>query len=227
MKQLVSRKLCGVENDKIWVIPNWAELETVSPSPREGNQLIKELGLSEKLIFLYAGNMGYPNDIKSFLNVAEKLTGNTNIHFIFLGAGVKKNLLEKTVSEKKLQNITILEPKPRSEQQIFLNACDVAIVSLIKKMWGVSMPSRTYNILAAGKPILALCEKGSEIELVVQEDQVGWSIAPNDPELLLDTILQIEAQKHTFEELGRRARKTALEKYSLQKAISNYAEVID
>ena len=226
MQQLVSKKMRGNDTGKIDVIPNWAELETVSPSPREENLLLEELELKEKLVFLYAGNMGYPNDIDSFVNVAEKLKNDNRFHFVFLGAGVKKVHLDSTVKSKKLKNITILKPKPRSEQQIFLNACDVAIVSLVKKMWGVSMPSRTYNILAAGKPILALCEKDSEIELVLKDDEVGWSLLPNNPELLLEKIEDIYRNRSSLDEMGIRARNSALKRYSLETALEMYKKVL-
>ena len=225
MKQLVSGKLSSLETSAVppvKIIPNWAELEQVEPAAKIENILLKELNLSDKFIFLYAGNMGYPNDLKSFVQCAEKLLENDRIHFIFLGAGVKRNWLENEIAEKKLVNITLLNPKPRSEQIIFLNACDVALISLVKNMWGVSMPSRTYNILAAGKPILALTEKNSELDQVIEEDKVGWSVRPQNPEMLLETILEIYGNRENLVEMGRRARNSAIEKYSLNDAVLRY-----
>lgn len=226
MSGLVLRKLGKKSDERVRVIPNWAELETVGPAPRDSNVLLRELGLEKKLVFLYAGNMGFPNDLESFLKVSEILPEDDPIHFVFLGAGVKRPLLETTVKSKGLKNITILDPKPRSEQKIFLNACDVGVVSLIGRMKGVSMPSRTYNILAAGKPILALCEEGSEIDLVVREEEVGWCVAPEDPDRLLRTIREIFEKRKELGEMGARARRAALEKYKLEDALRKYREVI-
>ncbi len=230
MKELVSGKLSSgkeSEKTKISVIPNWAELEQIEPTERSENPLLKELNLADKFVFLYAGNMGYPNDLESFVWCAEQLLADNKFHFIFLGAGVKKKWLEKTVSEKNLKNITILPPKPRSEQIVFLNACDVALVSLIKNMWGVSMPSRTYNILAAGKPILAITEKNSEVEQVISEEKVGWSVLPNSPEMLLETIFEIYERREDLPLMGKRARRAAVEKYSLADAVKNYKAEFD
>jgi colanic acid biosynthesis glycosyl transferase WcaI len=225
MKKLIERKTFGLDIP-IETIPNWAELETVEPAERAENSLLKELNLEEKFVFLYAGNMGYPNDLESIVECAEKLKNELPVHFIFLGAGVKRNWLEKEVKEKNLTNITLLPPKPRSEQRIFLNACDVALVSLVKKMRGVSMPSRTYNILAAGKPILALAEETSELAQVVAEDEVGWVVAPNSPEDLLQKMKQIYFEKDNLKELGKRARLSALEKYSLETALDKYKQAM-
>lgn len=225
MKELVGRKTEGLDIP-IETIPNWAELEQVEPLPRRNNKMLRELNLNDKFVFLYAGNMGYPNDLESIVWCAEKLKNDERFQFIFLGAGVKKSWLEKEVRDKNLINITILKPRPRSEQKEFLNACDVALVSLVKKMWGVSMPSRTYNILAAGKPILALSEKNSELARVVEEDGVGWNVSPNEKEILLETIYRIFDERQTLFEKGEKARKSALENYSLKTAVSRYRKVL-
>jgi colanic acid biosynthesis glycosyl transferase WcaI len=225
MQKLVEKKTSGLDIP-IQYIPNWAELEQVSPAPRAENKLLKELGLEDKFIFLYAGNMGYPNDLESIAWCAEKLKTDEKFHFIFLGAGVKRKWLEREVEEKQLTNITLLSPKPRSEQNVFLNACDVAIVSLVKKMWGVSMPSRTYNILAVGKPILALSEPDSEVAKVVEEDKVGWIVPPNEPEKLLQCISKIYSEREKIVEMEKASRNSALEKYSLETALLNYKNAL-
>lgn len=225
MRELVKRK---IENIKVPIefISNWAELEQVEPAERDKNILLKELALLDKFVFLFAGNMGYPNDLESIVECAEKLKDENTHHFIFLGAGVKKKWLVKQVKERKLSNITVLEPRPRNEQNIFLNACDVALVSLVKKMRGVSMPSRTYNILAVGKPILALADKDSELAKVVEEDEVGWVVPPNAPDKLLKQIKDLTIKTKELRQMGIKARKSALKKYSLSSAIEKYRKAL-
>jgi colanic acid biosynthesis glycosyl transferase WcaI len=225
MRELVEKKTNGLDIP-IEYIPNWAELEQLNPAPRKQNELLKELDLQDKFVFLYAGNMGYPNDLESIVWCAENLILELDFHFIFLGSGVKRKWLENEIKTKNLINITLLEPRPRSEQNIFLNACDVAVVSLVKKMRGVSMPSRTYNVLAVGKPILALAEADSEIAKIVEEDKVGWIVSANEPQNLLRTIKEIYKNKDIIPELEKNARQSALKKYSLNRAILNYKTVL-
>ncbi len=225
MEELVEKKIRGFDVP-IECIPNWAELEGVKPSNRAENQLLKQFNLSEKLVFLYAGNMGHPNDLESIVKCSEKLRDNSEFHFIFLGGGVKKKWLEKKIEQKNLTNVTLLPPRPRSEQNIFLNACDVALVSLVKNMWGVSMPSRTYNILAVGKPILALTEANSEVARVIQEDDLGWIVSPNNPEKLFQTIMEISRKRPQLTAMGIRARNAAIEKYSVENAVQKYKKAL-
>ena len=211
----------------IAVIQNWASLEEVEPTPRAENQILREHNLFKKFVFLYAGNMGHPQDLESIVYCAEKLKTDERFHFLFLGSGVKRKWVEKEIEEKQLKNVTLLAPRPRNEQRNFLNACDVGLVPLVKKMRGVAMPSRTYNLLAAGKPILALTEECSEIARVIEEDKVGWFVPPGEPEKLLKAIYKIYSERETIPEMAKRARKSALEKYSLETAIEKYKNAID
>ena len=225
MCELIREKTVGLDIP-IETIQNWAELENVEPFPRNENALLKELKIEDRFVFLYAGNMGYPNDLESIIECARRLNEDARFCFLFLGSGVKRKWLEKEIAGKSLRNVKLLAPRPRSEQNVFLNACDVAVVTLVKKMWGVSMPSRTYNILAAGKPILALAERDSEIEKVVGEESVGWTVPPNEPEKLLEKIFEIYASRHELEAMAKRARAAALEKYSLETALEKYRKAL-
>ena len=228
MKKLVGSQLTENRDEeaKIAVIQNWASLEEVEPLPRNANPLLEELNLSDKFVFLYAGNMGHPQDLESIVECAGKLKTDGRFHFLFIGSGVKRKWLEREVSEKKLSNVTVVAPRPRSEQKIFLNACDVGLVPLVNRMRGVAMPSRTYNFLAAGKPILALTEEHSEVAMVIDEDRVGWFVPPHNPDKLLEMIYRIYDERNNIEKMGIRARRSALEKYSPEVAILKFRKFL-
>jgi glycosyltransferase involved in cell wall biosynthesis len=144
MHDLLIRKTTGLDIPLV-TIPNWAELESVSPSSRSENKLLEELGLRDKFVLLYAGNLGHPNDLESMVECADTLRDNPEVHFVFLGAGVKRKWLESQIGNLELRNVTLLDPRPRAEQRVFLNACDIGVVSLVSKMLGVSMPSRNLQ----------------------------------------------------------------------------------
>ncbi len=225
MQQLLERKTEGLDIP-IVNIPNWAELETVTPEPRSSNALLRELGISDWFVLLYAGNMGHPNDIESIVRAAELMRDSENVQFVFLGTGAKRRWLENSVNQLALTNVTLLDPRPRSDQNNFLNGCDVALVSLVSGMKGVSMPSRTYNILAAGKPIIGITEEGSELDLVIKDDDVGRTVPPNRPEEIVAAIQQLIGQPDELRAMGMRARHVAEEKYSLETAVEAYRKIL-
>lgn len=221
MNELFRRKTAGLDVP-ILTIPNWADLETIHPTPRESNLLLKDLGISDKFVFLYAGNIGHPTDVETIIDSAEQLLDHKELHFLFIGAGVKKKWVEDQVRERSLANVTVLDYRPRDEQIVFLNACDVGLIALINGMWGTAMPSRTYNIMAAGKPILALTEQGSELARVIDEEGIGWYVSPGRPDDLTQAILQIYENRGDLTEMGKRASAAAMAKYSLPDAVAKY-----
>ncbi|CAN5351801.1 glycosyltransferase family 4 protein [soil metagenome] len=225
MNDLFLQKTAGLDIP-IVTIPNWAELDSVYPAEREKNKLLSDLGLSEKLVFMFAGNLGHPIDVKTLVEAAERLVDVPTIHFIFIGSGAKRKWLEDRVRLQGLSNVTILDERPRSEQQEFLSACDVGLVALIRGMKGAAMPSKTYNIMAAGKPILALAESGSEIARMIDEEDMGWSVTPGDPDALCTVVKYISEHREDLPERGKRARSAAMAKYSLQTALEAYRRAL-
>jgi glycosyltransferase involved in cell wall biosynthesis len=174
---------------------------------------------------MYAGNIGHPTDIKTIVEAADMLLDDDRIHFVFVGSGAKRQWLEREVADRKLRNVSVLGQLPREEQNIFLNACDVGLVSLIPGMLGTAMPSRTYNILAAGKPIIALTDEGSELARLIDEREVGWHIIPENPAALIQVIREAMSDQGRLDKMGMNARKAAETEYSPEIAIGRYSEL--
>jgi glycosyltransferase involved in cell wall biosynthesis len=225
MKELVANKSSGLEIP-IEIIPNWAELDDVRPQPRSQSELIGNLGINDRLILLHAGNIGYPTDVETIIELLKRLERDSRFHFVFIGSGVKRQLLENAIDELGFQNLTLLAPRPRSEQIDFLNACDVGLVSMIPNMYGAAMPSKTYNIMAAGKPILALADAESELALVVDENDIGWHLLPGNVDLLLDTLNSIFERRDELESKGRLSRLAAERDYSISLALERYRSAL-
>ena len=225
MKELMAKKTAGLDIP-IDVIPNWADLEIIHPTPREENTLLKELGIEDKFVLMYAGNIGRPTDVETIVDAAELLLGEPEFHFVFIGSGAKRKWLEMQIRDRDLKNVTLLGVRPREDQIVFLNACDVALVTLVKGMWGAAMPSRTYNVLAAGKPIIALTEPGSELARVIDEEQVGWYVTPGETDDLVAAIRQAYGDRSRLSEISKRANAAAKAKYSRETAIELYRNAL-
>ncbi|MBX3292593.1 MAG: glycosyltransferase family 4 protein [Acidobacteria bacterium] len=226
MQRSFEKKAEGLD-PRIFYIPNWADLDEIEPRLRSQNELLADLGLNDKFVLLYAGNIGHPTDVETIIGAASRLrTLRPEIHFLFIGAGAKADWLKRTVENDSLSNVTILDYRPRSEQIIFLNACDIGLVALIRGMVGTAMPSRTYNLMAAGKPILALTEAGSELSMVIEENGIGWHTEPGDANALTKLILETLEDRKLLNVMGSNAREAALEKYSKESAVLAYKEAV-
>lgn len=225
MEQLVRRKMEHATKP-IAVIPNWADVDLVVPASKTNNTLLRELGLTDKFIVQCAGNMGRAQAIETMFRAAELLGMEKDIHFLFIGSGAKRRWMESEVYDKQLNNITLLAQRPRDDQPTFLNACDIAMASLLSGMTGAGVPSRMYNIMAAGKPIIAIAEPNSELSLVTREEQIGWVVHPDSPEKLVEVILDARSNSQRLLQMGARARAVAETKYSLSCTIKAYYELL-
>ena len=207
---------------RIVIIPNWADVDEIVPMERKENSFLAQLGILDKLVIQYAGNMGRTHGIENLLEAARKLQTCNDIHFLFAGDGAKRQWLEEHVRAFELDNVTILPLQPRKKLCELLNASDAAVISFIPGMAGLSVPSRMYTTMAAGKPIIAVADEDSELALVVREEEIGWIVPPDRPELLVEVIQQIRFEPGVALEMGKRARRIAEEKYSFNRVLEAY-----
>lgn len=227
MCALVLKKLGKQHCKRLNIIPNWGEVDQISPCPRENNSLLKELKIQNKFVVQYAGNMGYPHDIESIVEAAKILLNHSKIHFLFIGSGVKRGWLEDQISIHGLCNITLLDPRPRLDQSNFLNACDVTVSALIKGMSGISVPSRIYNIMAAGKPIVAIADEDSELGLIIREEKIGWIATPGNLDAFVNAILEAESNSDRLATMGTRAYQLVTDKYSKNHIVRFYKKLVE
>ena len=225
MKELADNKV-GPRGHRAKIIPNWADLDEIRPAPKDLNPMLLKTGLVDKFVVLCAGNMGRAQAIENMLRAVELLKNRTDIHFLFVGSGAKKRWMQEEAAAKDLRNITFIDQKPRSEQQVFLNACDIVLISLLPGMTGAGVPSRLYNAMAAGKPVISFATSDSEVSRVVYEENIGWIAGPDDPGALLEAILNAKSNPERLAEMGRRARMAVENRYSRDFIINEYVSLL-
>lgn len=223
MKEVLSRKI--KKSSEIIVIPNWSDIEDVFPLKKEVTKLINKYELKNKFVFQFAGNLGHAQGLDNIIE-AIKLVKNENIHFLFIGSGAMENYIKDFIESNSLKNVTQLGFQNRSEQNDFLNACDVAIVTLSDGMYGLGVPSKSYNIMASGKPILVIAHEKSEISLCVAENKIGWVVEPENPILLANIFEKIYSEKieNKFKDIGN-PRDVAVKYYSKKNILDKFVDL--
>ncbi len=217
MQKLVAAKLPPGDAWRVAIIPNWASLDEVhatAPRPRQENM---------PFVVQHAGNMGRGHNIEILARAAKRLS---NVRFTFVGDGAKRGWIEREAARNSLANVRVMGYRPRSELSNSLGDCDVAAISFVRGMSGVSVPSRMYNVLAAGRPIIAVCDDDSELALVVTEETIGWVVAPDDLEGLVSALSEAAQSPELVLERGRTARRVAEERYSEEIIMQSYDELI-
>lgn len=226
MYALVRKKIESADQ-YVCIIPNWADVDMIMPSIRANNPILAQLGLTNKFIIQYSGNIGRTHGISYLVDCAEMLKNDKTVHFLIIGFGGKKNWLVRHVKERELYNVTVMNYQPRSELPISLNACDISLISFVPGMAGVSVPSRMYNVMAAGKPIIGIADADSELARVIHEEDIGWVIAPGHIDELRMAILEARDNPGRVAQMGQRARRAAEAKYSYERVNKAYIEMVD
>jgi glycosyltransferase involved in cell wall biosynthesis len=118
-----------------------------------------------------------------------------------------------------------MDPVPESELEDFLSAADVWIIPYRRHVTGVSVPSRIYNLLAVGRPVIVAAETNSEAALILREDDIGWVVRPEDPRDLAEAVRAAASDREATAAKGRRAA-VAAQRYTYGRAIAAYRQVL-
>lgn len=222
MEELIANKTQG--KVPLTLIPNWCDVETVIPSSKKNNEIIQQFRLEENIVFSFTGNFGRAQGIERLLNVASLVT-NPYFKLIFIGDGAMRPSIEQYIKKNPNGNVLYAGAYPSSEQNIFLNACDVAVISLDNNMYGLGVPSKSYYNMAAKKPLFFIGHQDSEISQVINEYQIGWSCSSADNKDIAIMIDRICEQKDNFDTFGDISRQVANEKFSKPVILEKYKKL--
>lgn len=165
---------------QVKVIPLWPISQSFSPVPKEENPFVIKNGLQDKFIVLYSGNMGYTHSVDVLLDVASCLQKETGIHFLLIGGGKKKAELERRVNNESLKNCTILDWQALEILPFSMAAADVGVVTLNEKSSQASVPSKTFNLMAVGAPLLGIASSESELQNLIDKYHNGACYPPGE-----------------------------------------------
>lgn len=218
MKELFESKVDSRKTNIIQ-IENWADNKV---KPIDKVSIVND----SKTIttFTYAGNVGSLQNIKVLVD-AFKNTSNKSIVLNIYGRGSEYLSIKKFVKQCNINNVKISGSFSRKDECRILQSADICIVSLIDEMIGLGVPSKSYNILSAGKPILSIGNLKSEISLMVEENQVGWTLSMYNTEGLLRFLDRTNFEEITFEKYIKPCTSLASKKYSKDILLKKYIEL--
>lgn len=177
----------GMTRDKIRFIPNWATLAPGVRAVTRDNRYRRPL--SARFVVGLSGNLGFTHDPVIVFEAARLLRDNRDIHFLLSGWGVGFDQLREMQSAARLPNVTLVGRVEDDQLEAFLSAADVWIIPYRKNVAGVSVPSRFYNLLAIGRPVILVSEPDAEAALTVIEHDVGWVVAPGKADELANAVV--------------------------------------
>jgi len=205
------------------VIPNFADVDGIEPEPADNDYRARN-GLQGKRVVMYAGNVGHSQDFDLMLDAAARLAGRDDIVFVINGEGVRRPSLEAATGH--LRNVQFVDFQPIDRLSETLAAADLHLVLLKPGLSEVSVPSKLYSVMAAGRPVVACVDAGSEIDRVVTEAAAGLSVG-HDAAALTAAITTIVDDRAVRERYGTNAR-TRMETWpTVAEVAGRYSSVLE
>lgn len=189
---------------KVRVIPNFVDTNAIRPSARE-NSYREQYGLLGKSVVMYAGNVGFSQSLDLVLEAARRFAQTRpEVVFVINGGGSARPDLERDAAD--LSNVRFIDMQPIERLPEVLAAGDVHVVPLRAGLAWSSVPSKLYSILAAGRPIVASVDTGTEVERTIERAGAGIAVAPEDPSAFVAALAQVLDNRDAADKMGASGR---------------------
>lgn len=235
--QTVHNRFKGKKVPKTVMINNWIDENEIYPVETNHPKVAafkEKYGLQDKFVIMYSGNIGLYYDLENIMKVIEQVKPGTKtadgreVVFAFVGAGSVLDKLVVYKEEKHMNNVVFIPYQDKADLIYSLNAGDVHWCVNAKGIKGVSCPSKYYGIAAAGKAVLAVLEKDSEIRCIIEETHGGLCSEPGDYEAIAENLKWFieNAGTDKVDEMGKRSRENLVQNLTRDVSVKKYAEEI-
>ena len=213
----------GIPAEKIKVKFNWVDLELFLPEENNGTSLRKEYNLENKLIVMYAGNIGIFQGLKYVLESARILKDRKDIIFTFVGDGIEKEKLVTMKNEYKLDNVLFIPKQPLDKMPSFLSMADIALIHLNKiKFCEAAVPAKLQAYMSCGCPVLVAANGASSD--IVMGAEAGVMAEPENPQAIADAVLSMYSNRNNVKNMGVNARNYALKYFNKETIVREMEE---
>jgi colanic acid biosynthesis glycosyl transferase WcaI len=207
-------------------IEKWADGEKLRPKATADSVLRRRLGLADKFVIGYSGNLGRAHEFETVLGAAERLRSDDGIAFLFIGAGAKMDELKASAVRRHMTNFHFLPYQPRESLEDSLAAADVHLVTLIPSLEGLIVPSKFYGILAAGRPVVFIGDVDGELSRTIRASHCGVVVASGNSTELFDAIKSLERDTDVRTNMGLAARELMCSRFAARRALDSWAQLL-
>ena len=217
----------GVPEEKIEVIYNWVDEEAVVDIPRSENKLFDKYNLDrDKFYITYSGNIGLTQNMDLLLEVMDELkTEAPDIRLVLIGEGAYKKQVEEIVNAKNLTNVKLLPFQPYEDISHVFSLGDAGLVISKPGVGENSVPSKTWSIMSASRPVLANFDE-NELKDIVSEHRCGIFTKAGDKEAFKASILELYHNPEACREYGRNGRQFVMDHLTKKVGTKKYVDVI-
>lgn len=199
------------------VLYNWAS-ETGEYFPPAAYRV--SLGLQNKVVFFYGGNIGVAQDMDNIIRLAENLRNVPNAYFLLVGDGSEVKRLKAVIKMKNLSNIAIHDSVSHQEYMSMLSEFDVGLISLDRRLRSQNFPGKMLSYMYLGKPMLASINPGNDLKEMLEDKEAGLVCINGEDDIFAGYAKRLVSDENLRHQLGKNARALLEEKFSVSRAAS-------
>ncbi|MDY0278382.1 MAG: glycosyltransferase family 4 protein [Acholeplasma sp.] len=141
------------DESKIKVIYNFAISEYKSDEKKE--EVRNRLNIrKDKFNVIYAGNIGYVQDLDVLLRAAELTKDNAYINYHIIGEGSQAQRIKHKIMEMKLDKVYFHPVQPIGDAVYLYHLADVNVISILPNVIRTALPLKVASCLEANKAII-------------------------------------------------------------------------
>jgi glycosyltransferase involved in cell wall biosynthesis len=197
-----------VQNSLIEVVPVWTDNTFLKPIDPSKNLFLKKHKLEGKFVVMYSGNLGLSSNIELLIEIAAKIR-NEKVVFLVIGDGARKGKIIERAKSLELNNVFFLPWQPTSELPFSFSSASLAVIFHGTKASNLIVPSKFYNFLSVGAPLMCVTTKGSEIENLVAKYNCGRSFEEYDIYGMTNFINEILENKKLYNLMKKNSLKAS------------------
>ena len=216
----------GVRGDRIAEIPVWSRRDEIYPLPREGHELRASLGLAEKFVVMYSGNLGLAHSFAEVIEAARRLQGRGDLVFLFVGGGPRLAEIQAAKEAEGLENILLMDYFPREQLHASLSVADTHLITMRAEMTGVVVPGKLYGAMASGRPTVFVGPTHCESADTIRRADCGPTVSLGDADGLVDALTRLADDPALAAELGERGRAAFLNEHEQDGCCARWAALI-
>lgn len=226
MKNYILKTRQKIADHQITVIPNWYDNHGTNVLEVVKDSALAELKQMYSMIILYSGNMGIAQDVQTIIETAKALKDQKEVLFIFTGNGKKGEYVESEIKNHQLNNIRLYGFLTGVNHIDMLKIADVHVISLVKGVEGMAVPSKTYSYMSIGRPLIAIMDEETDIAKDINRHDLGCVLKSGDIKKFSDYIMYLLNNKQEIAEIGKRVRHVFNNNYTREISTTKYYEVV-
>jgi len=197
----------GVPEEKLILYQDSVVIPEESEIPGRG-QFRKIHGIApDDFLAVYSGNLGVKQGLDILVEAAELLRSQRNIRFLICGDGAARPALEAGISQRRLENVSLLPLQSDAAYAQLLVDADVCFITQQARAGNAFFPSKLLMIAAHFCPVVTVADEESALARAVRVGGCGVNVPPGRPRELADvlgTLAQDRAKLGDWGQSGRR-----------------------